>query len=59
MYNRLGEIAATALDSIHTFHTLGFTHCDVKLENLINDGKNIRLIDFGESYRHDLIEQIQ
>jgi tRNA A-37 threonylcarbamoyl transferase component Bud32 len=52
--DKLVTLFDKAAESLHVFHSLGFTHGDIKLENFVFDGSNVRIIDFGESYKHSV-----
>ena len=46
------QIVVKLLESLALFHSIGYTHCDMKLENVLyeEDSGCVRLIDFGDSY---------
>lgn len=53
----VAQVARDVLVGLSDIHACGFTHCDLKRENVMFDGATYRLIDFGLAMDEDSARQ--
>lgn len=52
-YLKMEEFIDQMINGLRYFHELGYIHFDVKLENYILSGNNVKLIDFGMTEKRE------
>lgn len=52
-YLKMEEFIDQMINGLRYFHELGYIHFDVKLENYILSGDNVKLIDFGMTEKQE------